>query len=474
MLLLLLSCFVDIGRQGKIFCYDPTDSTHDSDITKNTSVFLQGEKEDDLAGNFIAVGDVDGDDGDDILIGAPGNDLAGVDAGKAYLMLARTLPPGGIGQHIISLGNADYVFLGEREGDRAGFAGASGDIDGDGKADILIGAPGNDDGGEDAGKLYLFLGSGLQGGQTFSLVDADYVFLGENEGDNIGESISLGDVDGDGKADILIGAKQHNSAAGKTYLILGSSIADSQTINLADADYMFIGEASNDQSGSSVANTGDVDGDGKDDILIGAPGNVAQGADTGKTYLILSSSLDGESEHSLSSVDKTLTGDNTYKDIGSMVSFIDDIDGDAKAEIVVRGSDFNETESTLHLFLSASSTSASIPASGSILFSGEFLSLLYNNLYVFNENDGVKIYLLNTDLSQIEWEWEDSSLSHVDSIGVKAIEGAKLQTESVETLLIADPIAIEFTGEGYYIDDKLGAVYMIYPCQSPFPSSTED
>ncbi|MBJ94940.1 MAG: calcium-binding protein, partial [Rickettsiales bacterium] len=108
---------------------------------------------------------------------------------------------------------------------------------------------------------------------------------------------SAGDVDGDGLSDLLIGAPSNDdvgSSAGKSYLFLASSIASGGTFSLSAADASFVGEASSDNSGSSVASAGDVDGDGLSDLLIGAYRNSdgaydpSTSTNAGKAYLILS------------------------------------------------------------------------------------------------------------------------------------------------------------------------------------------
>ena len=165
-------------------------------------------------------------------------------------------------------------------------------VDGDGRDDILLGVYLNDDGGDGAGKAYLFLGASLGGDTTIDLADADYSFVGEAEGDYAGISVSsAGDVDGDGLDDILIGAFINDDGgkdSGKAYLILSASLGDEATTDLAYADYSLIGENAGDRAGSGVANAGDVNGDGRSDILVGAYLNSEVGLYTGKAYLILS------------------------------------------------------------------------------------------------------------------------------------------------------------------------------------------
>lgn len=101
------------------------------------------------------------------------------------------------------------------------------------------------------------------------------------------------DVDGDGIDDIIVGASGNDeggSDAGKAYLVLGSTLADtiSSTVYLRNADFGFIGERRGDYAGASVSTAGDVNGDGLDDLLVGAVENDDGGRYAGKAYLILS------------------------------------------------------------------------------------------------------------------------------------------------------------------------------------------
>ena len=303
-----------------------------------------GEASKDIAGESISsAGDVDGDGKDDLLVGADGNNDGGTNAGKAYLFLGGNLGS----TSSLSLADADYSFTGELEHTYAGHSVSNaGDVDGDGRDDLVIAAPYNGGSDEWPGKVYLFLGQSLGSNSSLNVADADYTFTGENSNDNAGKSVSsAGDVDGDGKDDLLIGARWNDSAgtdAGKVYLVLGESLGSTSNLSLADADYTFAGEGSEDDAGHSVAGAGDVDGDGKDDLLMGAPFNDEGGPGAGRAYLFLGKSLGNTSSLNVADADYILTGEDQGDIAGYSVSGAGDVDGDGKADLLVGGAGNDE------------------------------------------------------------------------------------------------------------------------------------
>ena len=292
-----------------------------------------GEAPNDRAGTSVAgVGDVNGDGLDDILIGAYRNDESASAAGQAYLVLGRA---SGWGTGV-SLAEADASFLGEEANAAAGWSVAgAGDVNGDGLGDMLIGStyasdlPGAD------GIIYLVFGRTWGWESDLSLADADASLW---PGTAYASLSGVGDLNGDGLDDLAVGLKSAESEDGRggaVALLFGKTEGWVQGEDLLVADVLIWAEQTPGGAGESVAGAGDVNGDGFDDLLIGAPYNSEVADRAGQAYLVLGRDGGWEDAALLEHADGSFQGEGLDARAGAAVAAAGDVDGDGLGDFLV-------------------------------------------------------------------------------------------------------------------------------------------
>jgi hypothetical protein len=236
-------------------------------------------------GMSIAPGDFDGDGSDDLVVGTPGASVGGNYRGACYVHYG---PLDAVEYDYVSSDNYDERIYGHNSGSYLGWAVANiGDVNGDGRDDLAAGAPRDTSLGiTRGGAVYVYYGavsSGLSSG-TY-----DAAFFGGSE-DEVGTAVSgPGDLDGAGYDDLVLGAEEDNRQgirAGAAYILLSPF---SGTYDASTADGAMLGEDLLDTAGARVASAGDVDGDGVNDLLVGAPGYDVEDettSGTGQAYLV--------------------------------------------------------------------------------------------------------------------------------------------------------------------------------------------
>ena len=313
---------------------------------------ITGELAGDQAGYSVSsAGDVNGDEIDDVLVGAIGNDAGGTDAGLAYVVFGTTSSVSAVNLADTVLGTGGFRITGEEAGDLAGISVSSaGDVNGDGVDDLLVGAYVNDAGGTDAGAAYVVFGTT----SSVSAVDLADVALGtsgfritgEVAGDKAGLQVSsAGDVNGDGIDDLVVGSRLNDSGgtdSGAAYVIFGTASSVS-AVNLADValgtgGFKITGEAVGDYAGESVSSAGDVNGDGIDDLLVGARLNDNGGDNAGAAYVIFgttsSTSAVDLDDVALGTGGFKITGEVAFDGAGFSVSSAGDVNGDGIGDVL--------------------------------------------------------------------------------------------------------------------------------------------
>jgi len=301
--------------------------TRDFNLTNANASFI-GEAANDWSGYSVSgAGDVNNDGYGDFLI------CSIYDAGKTHLILGRADG----WTRDFNLTNANASFIGELANDQSGYSvSGAGDVNNDGYDDFLIGSKIN----SAISETYLILGKENGWTNNFNLSNANASFISEENNDNSGYSVSAaGDVNNDGYDDFLIGANRNNEGVGKTYLILGKANGWTRDVNLTNANASFIGENNYDSSGYSVSGVGDVNSDGYDDFLIGAPSN---GSTSGKTYLIFGKANGWTRDFNLTNANASFIGEMLDDWSGCTVSSAGDFNNDGYTDFLIGANRNNE------------------------------------------------------------------------------------------------------------------------------------
>ncbi|MGB4190968.1 MAG: hypothetical protein WBJ81_00250 [Rickettsiales bacterium] len=285
-----------------------------------------------ITGYRIAgAGDINNDGYTDIIIG---NSIANNGAGTSYIIY------GGFGLSNIDLtsltSTRGFSISGTQANSASGYSVAgAGDINNDGYDDIIIGAPNTNNG---IGSVYIiFGGTSLSNINLVNLISTQGFTISGIASSKCGWSVAgAGDVNKDGYPDIIIGAPITNNAAGISYVIYGGdSLTSLNLVDLSIAQGFFIaGAIANSYSGNSVAGAGDINNDGYDDMIIGAPYTNSY---AGESYIIYGGTL--LNNINLANVDPSqgfyISGAPPYSGSGFSVAGIGDINNDNYADIIV-------------------------------------------------------------------------------------------------------------------------------------------
>jgi hypothetical protein len=340
-----------------------------STLDGKNGFIIPGEEDGNLGYSVSDAGDINGDGIGDLVIGSPLGDPDGkINAGVTYVLFGSkerfdlTLNPS-------TLGTKGFVINGAQAGDQSGRSVSNiGDINGDGVDDLAIGAPFSGINGDNSGAAYIIFGS--KQSNYFSnpielsvLGSKGLTIKGSNSGHNAGWAVSgAGDFNGDGINDLLIGATNpsdnENGIDGESYVIFGkrgfSSTIDLSNIGLNDGLKIISDDPNN--LGYSVSDAGDINKDGIDDLIIGAPYADPNGNSSGSSYVIYGRRIDTENPITDNTINVSLldSNNNSNNDFtgftingqdkdqsGFFVSKAGDINGDGIADLIIGARDGN-------------------------------------------------------------------------------------------------------------------------------------
>ncbi len=326
---------------GSSAAFDPVIDL--STLSGTAGFKISGSANYDKSGRSVAsAGDVNGDTIDDLLIGGFN--------GSSFVVFGKQ----GSSQGNINLAVADAAVgfrIKTTAGDFSGSTVASaGDINGDGLADLILGAPRADQATlnvYDNGASYIVFGKSTSFGTEIDLaaIDGSVIRIdGEFGFDASGNSVaSAGDFNGDGFDDIIIGAYKAVGNRGASHVVFGKETgwANFNLASLSGSDgFQITGETGGNFSGESVASAGDINGDGFDDIIIGASFvNGLYGPRIGASYVLFGKAGAFDANVDLSTLDGTtgfkINGKAAYDESGGSVASAGDVNGDGFDDLII-------------------------------------------------------------------------------------------------------------------------------------------
>ena len=374
----------DAGQEneGAVFVFHGSPAGIPSGGVSTAATLIESDEADANLGLVASAGDVNGDGYTDVILNAGGYDVPPFGEGAVFVFHGG---PSGIPSG--SVDDADSMITSNQAGGRLDQVASAGDVNGDGYGDVLVGSTQYDTTVFDAGAVFILHGgpAGIASGTT-SLANTSLVSF--HAGSFFGGGIAGADVNSDGYSDVVVGASSYNSAHGAAFVFQGgpSGIPNG---NPGTASTTLAGQA-NSQFGISVANAGDVNGDGYGDVIIGSALYSNGQSFEGGAFLYHGGAA-GIPNGSIGTANAAFESNQAIAGFGCAVAGAGDVNGDGYSDVLVGARDYDvaSTAGAAFLFVgSPSGTGNGTPATAFAVLTPNQTSLFGASLGAAGDIDG--------------------------------------------------------------------------------------
>jgi hypothetical protein len=448
----------DSNRGALHILFMNTDGSVDStveinDSTANGPSLLSG----DLFGSTVAsIGDLNEDGVTDIAVGAFSDDGVGSNRGALHILFMNT--DGSVDSTVeINSATANGPTLSDND-----FLGSSvtsiGDLNGDGVTDLAVGAYGDDYGGVNAGTLHiLFMNTDGSVDSTVEINSATANGPSLAGGDLFGSSVtSIGDLNGDGVVDIVVGAKSDDLGASNTgalhilFMNTDGSVDSTAEINTNTANGPSL--TSGDSFGSSVTSIGDLDEDGVTDLAVGAYGDDGTGSGLGAVHILFMNtdgSVDSTVEINRDTVYGPELSDNDF--FGRSIASIGDLNGDEVEDIAVGAYGDNaggDNRGAVHIMFMAPLPDTTSPTISTLSPSDNAANVVTTTNFTIEFDEVVEV---QPGIITIHNSSDDSVVEEID------VTSEQVTGTGTDTITINPSVTLQ-EGTSYYVHIEAGAL----------------